>query len=63
VFKLAPPAAGQTEWTETTLYNFQGGSDGAYPYGGVVRDSAKDLFGTTAEGGTHKFGTVFEIKP
>jgi uncharacterized repeat protein (TIGR03803 family) len=63
VFKLTPPAAGQTDWTETALYNFPGGSDGAYPYGSLVRDTAKNLFGTTSGGGASGYGTVFEITP
>jgi hypothetical protein len=33
VFKLTPPASGQTQWTETVLYTFQGGSDGWQPLG------------------------------
>jgi len=30
-------------WNEKVLYSFQGGSDGAYPAGGVVFDSAGNL--------------------
>ena len=40
VFKLTPPAAGQTAWTEAVLYNFNGGTDGAYPYGTLIADGA-----------------------
>ena len=28
IFKLAPPAAGQTEWNMSVLYDFTGGFDG-----------------------------------
>ena len=63
VFKLSPPAAGQTNWTETILYGFMGGSDGRYPYSGLVRGAAKNLFGTTSEGGAQGWGTVFEVTP
>jgi uncharacterized repeat protein (TIGR03803 family) len=35
----------------TVLYRFKGGSDGMFPYGGVIRDSAGNLYGTTAYGG------------
>jgi uncharacterized repeat protein (TIGR03803 family) len=46
VFKL--DAAG----TETVLYRFtRTGGDGALPYGGLVRDAAGNLYGTTAGGG------------
>ena len=41
-------AAGQ----ETVLYSFMGGDDGAYPSGGVIRDSAGNLYGATSLGGT-----------
>jgi hypothetical protein len=31
VFKLTPPAAGQTAWTETVLVSFNG-TNGQYPF-------------------------------
>jgi hypothetical protein len=31
VFELTPPVPGRNAWTETILYTFQGGADGAYP--------------------------------
>ena len=63
VFKLT--RSGDGVWTETTLYAFQhrGGEDGHFPYGGLVFDSAGNLYGTTTEGGTDGQGTVFEITP
>ena len=33
------------------------------PYGGLVRDSDGNLYGTTYRGGTSGEGTVFEITP
>jgi uncharacterized repeat protein (TIGR03803 family) len=65
VFQLTPPAAGETGWTETVLYSFQGGSDGAWPRGGVVMDQYGDLYGTTSLEGDPKCscGTVFELSP
>jgi len=45
VFKLDPAG------TETVLYTFQGGADGAEPFAGVIRDSAGNLYGTTFSGG------------
>jgi uncharacterized repeat protein (TIGR03803 family) len=47
--------------TESVVYNFTGGSDGGYPYGGVARDSAGNLYGTTYEGGTYYVGVVFKL--
>jgi uncharacterized repeat protein (TIGR03803 family) len=53
--------------TETVIYNFQGGSDGAYPYDGLVAGPGGSLYGTTTEGGggscTGGCGTVFRLTP
>jgi len=47
---------------ETVLYSFRGSpTDGAFPYAGLVRDSAGNLYGTTAYGGTSENGAVFEL--
>jgi uncharacterized repeat protein (TIGR03803 family) len=51
VFKLTPPAYGQTAWKLTTLYAFTGGSDGAGPYAGLLADERGALYGTTVAGG------------
>lgn len=61
VFKLTPGSGGQ--WAETILYSFSGGNDGSYPLGGVVLDSAGNLYGTTQNGGTMGEGVVFEVTP
>jgi uncharacterized repeat protein (TIGR03803 family) len=37
--------------------------DGEYPYGGVVMDSAGNLYGTTEFGGRYDRGVVFELTP
>jgi uncharacterized repeat protein (TIGR03803 family) len=55
VFKLDPSGK------ETVLHAFTGGSDGAYPVGGVVLDADGNLYGTTSEGGSANFGTVYKI--
>jgi uncharacterized repeat protein (TIGR03803 family) len=55
VFKVAPGNQ------ETLLYSFTGGTDGANPFAGVVRDTAGNLYGTAANGGAFAFGTVFEL--
>lgn len=55
-FELAPTVGG--EWQEEVLYNFEGSSDASSP---LVSDDAGSLYGTTELGGTHNFGTVFEL--
>lgn len=48
----------------TTLHSFAGGSyDGAAPFGGLVRDSTGNLYGTTESGGSAGFGTVWTLSP
>ena len=50
-----------TSWTETVLYSFVGGMDGATPYSGLIMDPAGNLYGTTSHGGSNSVGTVFEL--
>ena len=57
VFKLSPTG------TETVLYSFTGGADGAFPSAGLVRDAAGNLYGTTNGGGAHNLGVVFKLSP
>lgn len=65
VFKLAPPAAPQTAWTETTLWTFGDGgpADGIDPEGGLVLDSQGSLYGTTFFGGAYSGGAIFALTP
>jgi uncharacterized repeat protein (TIGR03803 family) len=37
--------------TFTTLYNFTGGSNGVYPYAGVIQDASGNLYSTAVGGG------------
>jgi uncharacterized repeat protein (TIGR03803 family) len=50
-----------TGYSERVLYTFAGGNDGAFPYAGLVMDSAGNLYGTTVIGGLNNSGTVFEL--
>jgi uncharacterized repeat protein (TIGR03803 family) len=49
--------------TYTVLYAFTGKADGNGPFGGLVRDSAGNLYGTTIGGGDGLYpnGTVFKL--
>jgi uncharacterized repeat protein (TIGR03803 family) len=51
-------------YKEIQLHIFTAGvSDGAYPeYSTLVRDKAGNLYGTTYQGGTYNYGTIFELK-
>lgn len=66
VFKLTPSANG---WTYTDLYDFQGGSDGADPFGNVALDASGNIYGTAGVGGLSNgclglgCGTVWKITP
>jgi uncharacterized repeat protein (TIGR03803 family) len=64
VFKLA------SDGTETVLHAFSASLDGSGPYGGLIEDSAGNLYGTTASGGSsgcggiaYGCGTVFKVAP
>lgn len=50
-------------WIEQALYSFHYDPDGGYPYAGLTLDGAGNLYGTTYQGGTYGYGTVFEITP
>jgi len=61
IYELTPVSGGG--WTETLLHSFTGGADGSDPVGGLVLDSAGNLYGTASGGGAHGQGTVFELSP
>ncbi len=46
---------------ESVLYSFKGSPDGAYPYAGLIEDSAGNFYGTTYSGGADGYGTVFKL--
>src|SRR5271154_5333359 len=60
VVSAASPAGAQTF---TLLYTFTGKPDGANPFGGLVADRNGNYYGTTQYGGTHNYGSVFELSP
>lgn len=54
---------------ETVLHSFTGGTDGGFPYAGLILDAAGNLYGTTNQGGTpngcggNGCGVVFKLDP
>ena len=68
VFRLTPPASvcksAICPWTETVIYTFQSGSDGAAPlYGALLFGAAGNIYGTTTAGGANNRGTVYKLTP
>jgi len=69
VFELSHTKSG---WKETDLYNFTGGTDGAWPLDSLTFDAAGNLYGTAESGGQGQCvkngsqwmgcGVVFELK-
>lgn len=65
VYELSPGSSG---WTETVLYNFEGGNDGIGP-DSIIFDGKGNIFGLTVDGGGYscpgssQCGTVFELSP
>jgi uncharacterized repeat protein (TIGR03803 family) len=61
VYELSPSSGG---WTEQVLHSFsREGSDRGYVSAGVIFDASGNLYGTTAFGGPHGSGTVYELSP
>jgi uncharacterized repeat protein (TIGR03803 family) len=61
VFELTPKTGG---WGEKILHSFSSGKDGFYPNGGLIFDTAGNLYGTTYSGDAlYGYGRVFELTP
>jgi uncharacterized repeat protein (TIGR03803 family) len=60
VFELMPSGG---NWTESVLYAFTGGADGANPAGRLSFDQAGSLYGAAAAFGSSACGTVFQLAP
>jgi len=61
VYRLSP------DGSETVLYSFKGGNDGAAPYAPLIIDSQGNFYGTTSQGGGGcggtGCGTIFKLAP
>jgi hypothetical protein len=68
IFQLVPPSQPGGTWTEHTLYEFTGASDGGNP-STVIMDNTGTIYGTTTSGGTFNSscpsgcGVVFKLTP
>jgi uncharacterized repeat protein (TIGR03803 family) len=66
LFNLAPsptfPRTPLQPWLEKILYRFSGAGDGGIPFSSPLFE-AGNIYGTSAVGGAHNFGTVFEFVP
>src|SRR5262245_31264659 len=63
VYKLVPPAPGQTKWTASVIRSFSENNSGAALNGSLVMDSTGALYGTAAEYGKYLQGVVFRLNP
>ena len=60
LFELSPVGGG---WSQTVLHSFGAfEGDGINPIGGLIMDSAGNLYGTTSAGGADDDGTVYKLK-
>ena len=65
IFRFSHRGSG---WVLSSLYDFQGGNDGAGPSAGLTIDQSGTLYGSTALGGggnctPNGCGTVFKLRP
>jgi hypothetical protein len=72
IYQLVRPTSKGAGWTENTLYQFSGGSDGAFPASSLVADDEGNLYGTASGGGNpsclsrgfaYGCGVAFELSP
>ena len=61
VYELSPNGGGG--WVEKILHNFGNGTDGGFPFAGVIFDRAGNMYGTTYQGGDYNNGAVYEMSP
>jgi uncharacterized repeat protein (TIGR03803 family) len=55
IFKIAKNG------TQTIIHSFAGGADGENPLAGLTEDAAGNFYGTTMEGGTYLWGTIYKL--
>ena len=60
VYQLSP-ADGR--WAYRVIHDMGSDGEGAEPFGGLVMDSAENLFGATSMGGSGGGGVIFQLSP
>ena len=50
-------------WTETTVHDFYGSTNGIFPLAAVIVEKSGKLIGATSAGGTRDGGTVYSLTP
>jgi len=50
-----------SDGSETVVYSFGAGTDGANPHGSLIQGSDGNFYGVTAYGGTYNHGVVFRL--
>jgi hypothetical protein len=65
IYRLSPPTAGSSDWTETILFQFNGVTGGVSPTDTLTIDATGNLYGVTAAGGFSQTccGVVFRLSP
>lgn len=60
VYQLTPPASGSgAGWTESVIYRFTGGNDGAFPQ--YIAINGSTLYVSTSNGGSGNGGTIVQL--
>lgn len=62
IFKFDPSVDPDEASPVTTVHSFSG-SDGSWPFAGIMEASDGNFYGTTAIGGSGGVGTVFKMEP
>jgi uncharacterized repeat protein (TIGR03803 family) len=60
LYRLVPQSDGS--WKEQVLLSFDGVQTGSAPSGNLILDASGNIFGTTSWGGSHAYGTAFELE-
>ena len=65
IYRLTPPATGETTWTFKVLYAFGSATttDARYPDSSLALRGNGLLYGTSEQGGQNGYGTVFQLSP